>query len=64
MTHHEYQRRASLVYGDKSVPACRAKGPNKAECLLEPGHGGEYHEGNGFDAYGPMYKAWRVKAPR
>jgi hypothetical protein len=48
----DYHKRARAVYWNKETPACRAKGPHKAECLLEPDHGGEWHYGNGFDTYG------------
>jgi hypothetical protein len=49
---HAYRSRAEQVYWHKDFAACRAKGPHKAECLLDPGHEGP-HYGNGFDTYGP-----------
>jgi hypothetical protein len=48
----KYQNRAKAVYWNRSASACRAKGPSKAECLLEPNHSGP-HFGNGFDQWGP-----------
>lgn len=51
-----FEERAKAVYWDRE-PACSAKGPTKAECLLPKGHDGD-HEGNGFDAYGPLYRCW------
>jgi hypothetical protein len=53
-----FDERAKAVYWDRE-PACNAKGPNRAQCLLEAGHSGE-HEGNGFDDYGPMYRQWEA----
>jgi hypothetical protein len=54
-----FDERAKAVYWDRD-PACNAKGPTKAQCLLPAGHKGE-HEGNGFDDYGPIYRCWRTK---
>jgi hypothetical protein len=51
------EERAQAVYWDRA-PACRAKGPDKAECLLEVGHAGD-HQGNGFDAWGPLSRRWK-----
>jgi len=39
-------------------PRCGRKGPDKAKCILLPGHRGNAHEGNGYDQFGPMYKSW------
>lgn len=47
-----YQERAGQVYWNKKTPACRSKGPGKAECLLPPGHEGPCY-GNGYDEWGP-----------
>ena len=47
-----YEARAREVYWNHSTPACRAKGPDHAVCLLEPGHEGR-HYGNGYDTWGP-----------
>jgi len=51
-----YDERAKAVYWDRE-PACSAKGPMKAECLLPKGHDGD-HEGNGFDCWGPIPRQW------
>jgi hypothetical protein len=53
-----YSARARQVYWNKSFPACRAKGPSHAECLLNPRHEGTRHFGNGFDNYGPRGATW------
>lgn len=53
LTHVDrYRSRARQVYWDRSFPACRAKGPSKAECLLPTDHDGD-HFGNGYDKWGP-----------
>lgn len=57
-----YDERAKHVYWDKGE-ACRANGPNHAECLLEAGHDGP-HEGNGYDESGPLPKIWRTPMKR
>jgi len=61
-----FEERAKAVYWDRE-PACNAKGSNNAQCLLAVGHDGN-HEGNGFDAHGPIYRCWsvdlRVKSAR
>jgi hypothetical protein len=49
---YAYESRAKAVYWNKDFPACRAKGPDHAECLLNPGHAGD-HYGNGYDEWGP-----------
>ena len=54
---HPYKNRAREVYWNKSTPACRAKGPSKATCLLPPEHDGP-HYGNGFDEWGPKGRTW------
>jgi hypothetical protein len=54
---HLYGQRAQRVYWDKTFPACRAKGPGRSECLLNPDHNGE-HFGNGFDNWGPTGATW------
>ena len=51
-----YEERARAVYWDRE-PACSAKGPTKAQCLLVAGHDSA-HEGNGFDDYGPVCRSW------
>lgn len=51
-----YLKRAERVYWH-SAPACRATGPGKAECLLEPDHDRAHH-GNGFDDWGPKAPVW------
>jgi hypothetical protein len=56
----EYEARETLVYR-LHKPACGSKGPDKATCLREPGHLGEWCEGNGFDPYGPKYRRWNNK---
>ena len=55
-----FDERAKAVYWDRE-PACNAKGPTKAQCLLPVDHGGA-HEGNGFDDYGPIYRCWTATA--
>lgn len=57
-----FDERAKAVYWHK-VPACNAKGPTKAQCLLNEGHEGD-HEGNGFDEIGPIYRCWSGAKPR
>lgn len=57
-----FEERAKAVYWDRE-PACDARGPNKAQCLLDAGHAG-IHEGNGFDDYGPMYRSWNDRTRR
>lgn len=47
-----YRERAHAVYWNKGTRACRAKGPQKATCLLDPKHEGD-HYGNGYDEWGP-----------
>lgn len=46
-------------------PGCLLRGPEHARCVLEPGHAGDLHEGNGFDEWGPKYVQWehREKPP-
>ncbi len=56
VTRAQYEARLRAVY-DRGEKSCGAYGPNKARCVLEPGHEG-IHEGNGFDEFGPMYRAW------
>lgn len=51
----EYER---LLASDQ--PRCGDNGPSKATCILLPGHAGDWHEGNGFDTFGPKYQAWRT----
>lgn len=53
----EYAQRCEAVYWYRA-PACRARGPHKATCVLPPDHDGERHEGNGFDVYGPKHIQW------
>jgi hypothetical protein len=50
---NEYRLRAQEAYWDKSFPACRAAGPQHAECLLDEDHAGD-HFGNGYDQWGPQ----------
>ncbi len=57
-----FDERCKVTYWDKG-PACRAKGPTKAECLHLPGHDG-IHEGNGYDDYGPLYRSWEDNVKR
>lgn len=53
LTWQQYSERARQVYWNRDFPACRAKGPRNAKCLLNPAHDGD-HFGNGFDEYGPL----------
>lgn len=53
----EFDRRAEAVYWGHA-PACGSKGPDRASCLREPNHGGAWCEGNGYDDWGPKYRAW------
>jgi len=53
-----YEARCRAVY-DHGEPACGARGPHKAKCVLPPNHDGDLHEGNGFDTFGPKYECWR-----
>ena len=52
-----YEARCRAVY-DRGEPSCGAKGPHRAKCILPPGHGGDLHEGNGFDEWGSKYECW------
>lgn len=40
---------------------CGVAGPKHAVCNLPSGHAGSWHEGNGYDAWGPMYRVWEAK---
>ncbi len=53
-----YMKRERAVY-QRGEPSCAVRGPTKARCVLEPGHPGNMHEGNGFDEWGPLYRIWR-----
>lgn len=55
--HRQWDKRLQDVYWHGAL-ACRARGPDKAECALLPDHDGS-HEGNGFDVYGPKPWTWR-----
>ena len=55
----EYNRR---LYGNQ--PKCGAAGPDHATCVLEPGHDGPDHEGNGYDRWGPLYRVWSTRLAR
>lgn len=55
--HRTYNARLRAVIV-RGAPACRAYGPHHARCILEPGHAGNEHEGNGFDEWGPKYERW------
>lgn len=58
-TRHEYLARCDAVLA--GAPACNQKGPDKARCVLPPGHPGTWHEGDGFDAWGPKYRLWEAR---
>lgn len=51
------QRLDAYLRGD---PVCGIRGRDHARCVLEPGHPGDYHEGGGFDDWGPKYVCWVV----
>jgi len=55
-----YLARCRAVY-DLGEPHCVESGPNNARCVLPPGHAGDDHEGNGFDAWGPLYRQWTTE---
>jgi hypothetical protein len=57
---HEYDKRLRDVAWYKA-PACGlAAGVHHAKCVLEPGHPGVWHEGNGNDGWGPIYVTWKA----
>ena len=57
---HEYVARCHEVYW-RGASSCGVRGPSNARCVLEPGHRGDWHEGNGFDVWGPKYRMWKRK---
>jgi hypothetical protein len=60
-TREEYNRRLAAVWS-KGEPHCPSLAHcDHAVCVLPPNHPGKWHEGNGYDMWGPKYRAWKER---